>query len=151
MKAQFEIQRATRNNLLKVIEGLTIEQINKIPEGFKNSIAWNFAHILVTQQLLIYGLSGNKMKLDESIIDTYRKGTIVTSPMSQQSLDELKGLALPLISAAEDDYKEELFSCYKEYPTSYNYTLKSAEDAIMFNNIHEALHLGYIMAMKKNL
>jgi hypothetical protein len=149
MKAQFEIQKATRNNLLKTIDGLDIEQINKIPSGFKNTIGWNFAHILVTQQLLVYGLSGNTMLLDQTIIDTYRKGTSADTEMSNETLSTLKIEALVLADKMEEDYNNSVFTEYKEYPTSYNFTLGSIEDAIAFNNLHEGLHFGYIMAMKK--
>ena len=33
--------------------------------------------------------------------------------------------------------------------TSYNVILKTVEDAIVFNNIHEGLHLGYMMALNR--
>ena len=38
MQKQFEILNATRNNVLKAIEGLTLDQLNTIPTGFKNNI-----------------------------------------------------------------------------------------------------------------
>ena len=151
MKNQFEIQQATRNNLLKAIEGLTLEQINHIPTGFKNTIGWNFAHILVTQQLLVYGLSGNEKQLDQSIIDTYKKGSVVTDNMSAELLAALKSQSIELANKMEADYNNGLFTSFSEYPTSYNFTLKNIEDAICFSNIHEALHFGYIMAMKKSI
>ncbi|MFT7612776.1 MAG: hypothetical protein ACI9J3_001742, partial [Parvicellaceae bacterium] len=40
---------------------------------------------------------------------------------------------------------------FTEYTTSYNITLKTVEEAIAFSNMHEALHLGYAMAIKKAL
>ena len=49
--------KATRSNIAKLVEGLSIEQLNHIPEGFNNNLAWNIGHILVTQELLIYRLS----------------------------------------------------------------------------------------------
>ena len=49
----------------------------------------------------------------------------------------------------QQDYDNGLFTEYSEYTTSYNITLSSAEDAIAFNNVHEGLHFGYIMGLKK--
>ena len=51
----------------------------------------------------------------------------------------------------EEDYHKGVFKTYNEYTTSYNVTLNNIEKAIMFNNVHEGLHLGYIMALKKAL
>ncbi|MGY8908452.1 MAG: DinB family protein, partial [Flavobacteriales bacterium] len=58
MENHFEILRKARTLTFKELEGLTLDQIHKIPEGFKNSIAWNVAHLVVTQQVLHYKLSG---------------------------------------------------------------------------------------------
>ena len=58
MKIQFDILTKTRAIVLHYIDGLTLEQLHVIPEGFNNNIAWNIAHLVVTQQLLHYSLSG---------------------------------------------------------------------------------------------
>ena len=41
MKKQFDTLRITRNNILKDIKALTLDQLNEIPKGFNNNIAWN--------------------------------------------------------------------------------------------------------------
>jgi hypothetical protein len=48
-----------KNRLLlsKFLEKFSIDQLNTVPKGYRNSIFWNVAHIVVTQQLLVYGLS----------------------------------------------------------------------------------------------
>ena len=75
MNEQFDILKKSRELVLKELEGLTLEQIHKIPEGFKNNIAWNVAHLVVTQQLLHYKLSGLNPLCPDDLIDGYRKGT----------------------------------------------------------------------------
>ena len=150
MDKQFEILVATRNNILKTIDGLTIEELNKIPTGFKNSIIWNVAHILVTQQLLCYKLSHLEMELDESFIDLFKKGSEAGYEVDQGEIVLIKEQLMVLASKLKDDYQAGIFKNYTTYPTSYNVILNSIDDAIAFNNIHEGLHLGYIMAMKKS-
>jgi hypothetical protein len=49
------------------------------------------------------------------------------------------------------DYQEGIFRHYVPYKTSYGVELNNIDDAIIFNNIHEGLHLGYMMAMVKSL
>jgi len=40
MKNHFDYLRATRNNVLKLIDNLNLAQVNEIPEGFNNNLAW---------------------------------------------------------------------------------------------------------------
>jgi len=139
----------TRKNFLRVIESLTIEQLNHIPEGLNNNIAWNFGHSIVTQQLLCYNLSGNKMYTDKELVHKYKIGTMPEEPVSAEEIEILKKLALELPSKMEADLKADMFKDFKKYTTSYNVTLSNIDDAIKFNNVHEGLHLGYAMALRK--
>lgn len=151
MEIQFKIITTTRANILAYVKGLTIEQINFIPNNFNNSIGWQVAHLVVTQQLLHYKLSGNPMLVNDSMVDNFRKGSsgkyLLTEEQWKEITKLLESLALQLI----EDYKNDLFKEYNTYETSYNATLTSIEDAISFSNIHDALHFGTIMAMKKCL
>ena len=152
MVASFDILEATRNLILKTIDGLSLEQLNKIPSGFNNNIAWNVAHLVVTQQLLTYGLSNTPFLIEQELIDTYRKGTAPQKDITQEEWDKILDLFKNLPDQLDDDYcKDEMFTTFTTYPTSYGYELTNIEEAIEFNNVHEALHLGYIMALKRNL
>ncbi|MCB0653928.1 MAG: DinB family protein [Saprospiraceae bacterium] len=149
MNEQFANLNATRALLKSVTSDLTVEQLNKIPKGFNNNIAWNLGHILVTQQLLVYALTDTKPLISENLIQTFRKGTAPEKRVSKEVLDEImSGLATSGPRMAED-YQNGIFGNFKEYPTSYGIVLHNVEEAIVFNNMHEALHLGYIMAMKR--
>lgn len=149
MKNDINILRITRTNILNLISSLSVEQLNRIPEGFNNNIIWNVAHNVVTQQLLVYRLSGVDIRIDENLIDKYRKGSKPSNEVSTEEIELVKGLLLDTVDWMEEDYENGLFQSYKEYTTSYNITLSSTEDAIRFNNTHEGLHLGYAMALKK--
>ncbi len=149
MKKHFEYLRVTRNNVLKLIENLDLAQLNKIPEGFNNNLAWNLGHIVATQQLLCYGLSSLSMELENDFISSYRKGSKPEGDISQADLDFMKNQMIVLADKVEDDYANGIFKDYKEYATSFNATLSSIEDAILFNNMHETMHLGFMIALKK--
>lgn len=139
----------TRKNFLRIVNSLTNEQLNHIPEGFNNNIIWNFGHTIVTQQLLCYNLSGNRMYTDKELVHKYRIGTKPESLVSADEVELLKSMALDLVNKFKADLKTDKFQEYKEYTTSYNVTLSNIEEAIKFNNIHEGLHLGYAMAIRK--
>ncbi|MDB4088219.1 DinB family protein [Flavobacteriales bacterium] len=145
---EFNHLLATRNNFIRLIDSLTTEQLNIIPARYSNNIIWNFAHNIVTQQLLCYKLASNEMYIDDEIVDNYRKGSKPTGVVTEKEISDLKKLSLELVSKMEIDLKSKDFN-YNSYTTSYNVTLNSIDDAIKFNNVHEGLHLGYAMAMKK--
>ena len=144
-----EVLRATRTNVLATVNKFSYEQLTAIPAGFSNSILWNFTHSIVSQQSLIYGLSGNKMHLNESLISKFRKGTKGTEIVSSSEFEQLKKDYLTTVDQLERDVEILLNSEYNNYKTSYNVELKSVKNAITFSNAHEALHFGVIMAISK--
>ncbi len=149
MKTQFSILRKVRELVLKSIDGLTLEQLHKVPEGFNNSIAWNVAHIVVTQQLLHYRMSGKDCLVSDELIDANKKGTIPTGEFTQEEFDEVLELMNGLPDTLEEDYEAGIFTEYNEYKTSTGFVLDSIDTSIAFNNFHESLHLGVIMSLKK--
>ena len=68
-----------------------------------------------------------------------------------KGFEQIKELALNTIDRLDRDYQEGIFRDYVPYKTSYGVELNNIDDAIIFNNIHEGLHLGYMMAMVKSL
>jgi len=149
MTNQFKILKTSRIITLKAIESLTLEQLHTIPTGFKNNIVWNLAHLVVTQQLLLYKLSGLNCLISDDLIKNYTKGTAPTETMNEAEFEEVKELFLGLPDTLEEDYNAGIFKEYHTYNTSTGYVLDSIETAIPFNNFHEGLHLGVIMALKK--
>ncbi len=149
MKTQISVLKKSREITLKAIQGLTLEQLHKIPSGFKNNIAWNVAHLVVTQQLLHYDLSGLNCLVSDDLIASYRKGTFPKEEFTQEELDEIKELLIGLPDTLEEDYNAGIFTEYKEYQSSTGYVMDSIESAIAFNNFHEGIHLGIIMSLKK--
>ena len=149
MHKHFDTLKKSRKLLLRIIEGLTVDQLNTIPKGFKNNIAWNIAHLVVTQQLLCYRLSGENCLVSDEMIDKYRKGTAPTNPVSAAEFESIKTLLTTLPSRLEEDYNAKIFKSYNEYTTSVNVSLNSIDDAIVFNTFHEGFHLGVVLQLKK--
>jgi hypothetical protein len=149
MKTQIAVLKKSRELTLKAIEGLTLEQIHTIPSGFKNNIAWNVAHLVVTQQLLQYNLSGLNCLVPDELIEAYRKGTSPEKEFTQAEFEEIKELLIGLPEVLEEDYNSGIFVNFKEYQSSTGFVMDSIASAITFNNFHEGLHLGIIMSLKK--
>lgn len=149
MNKNFDTLKKSRILILKIIEGLSIDQLNKIPEGFKNNIAWNIAHLVVTQQLLCYKLAGLKCLISDEMITSFEKGTAPTYTISEAEFKEIKTLFLALPEKLTADYEKGIFTEYNEYTTSVAVTLKNINDALTFNLLHEGIHLGVILQLKK--
>lgn len=143
--------RQTRANFTRLLSGMSLEAVNHIPDGFNNNLIWNFGHIIATQQLLTYSLSGLEPKVDEEVLAAFRKGTKPEKVHTTAELEGLKRLANTTLEQLEADLSEGLFDAFESYPTSYGIELTSIKEAVAFNEVHEALHLGYAMALKRAL
>lgn len=144
----FQAAHFNRTSLHKIIEILTPEQLYNIPKGFKNNIIWNMGHILVTEQLLSYKLSGLELPIHEKYVKLYGKGSLPKKDVSTEDIEEVKTL-LNAIKKTEKDYNNGVFKTYNTYPTSTGIVLKNIEDALQFNTFHEGIHLGIILSIKK--
>lgn len=149
MDKNFEILKKSRSLLLKITEHLTIDQLNKIPVGFNNNIVWNIAHLVVTQQLLCYKLSGLPCLISDEMIQKFQKGSSPISKISADEFQEIKMLLLDLPKTLEEDYCKRVFKNYSEYTTSVGITIKNIDEAIQFNLLHEGIHLGIVLQLKK--
>lgn len=147
---QVDVLTKGRALMIKLVGDYSLDQINKIPEGFSNNISWNVGHLVVTQQLLCYKFSGLKTALSDEMIARYIKGTTPNGHViDQQEWDLIKKLFTELPEKLLEDYNSNIFKMYTEYTTSVNVTLDSVEKAIDFNNFHEGIHLGVILALRK--
>jgi formate dehydrogenase maturation protein FdhE len=149
MNQTFEITRTSRKIVSQFLENYPLEQLNKIPEGFKNNLFWNIAHIIVTQQLLVYKLSGLQMMVSDEMIEKYKKGTKPELDATQAEVDEIKSLLFSTIEKTKKDYENGVFKNFQEYPTSTGFVLANLEGAMNFNNFHEGLHIGVLMSIRK--
>lgn len=146
----FEVLPNTRAALKKIIENYSLEDLNKIPEGFNNNIIWNIGHVLVTEQLLIYKLSGLEPMVSDDIINKYKKDSKPNGDASLEEVNEIKGLLFSTIERTKKDYANNAFNGYKEYTVSTTgNTLKNVDDALKFVLFHEGMHIGYILALKR--
>ena len=138
----------TRKTFNRIIENASLEDLNRIPEGFNNNVIWNIGHIVVTQQLLAYKLSGLPIMVSDELVGKYRKDTKPEGAVTQEELDEIKALLFSTIEKTKADYSNGLFKNYQEYTVSTTgNTLTNIDEAFQFIMLHEGMHLGYVMAL----
>lgn len=149
MTRTFEITTTSRKILLAYLNDYSLEQLNKIPPGFSNNLIWNIAHIVVVQQMLVYGLSGLPMMVSDEMISKYKRGTRPDEDVSQREVDEIKALLFTTIQQTAADFENDIFKEYREFTTTTGFYLYSAKNAMEFNNYHEAVHTGVMMSIRK--
>ncbi len=145
----FQVTSFNRTTLSYFLENLSAEQLFAIPKGFKNNIIWNLGHILITEQMLTYGLSGLELPVDNKFVKLYGKDSFPSTEVSKEAIEEIKAQLIPAIKQTKIDYEKGMFKNFNEYPTSTGITLKSVDDAMQFNMFHEGIHLGIILSIKK--
>ena len=140
-----------RKAFIRLIDELTLDQLNEIPEGFNNNIIWNFGHIVVSTQTLSYTRTGIREGVNwVKYVDAYAKGTKPTYYVSQEEVDDLKEIALRSIAAIEADYNAGVFRHVTAYETAtYGASLNSIEDVLITSVGHDNLHYGYATAQKR--
>lgn len=149
MNYTFEITKTSRNVFLSFLNDYSVEQLNKIPPGFNNNLIWNIGHIVVIQQMIVYGLSGLPMLVSDEMVRKYKKGTRPETDISAEEIEEIKSLLFSTIKQTMIDFENGVFQNYSEYTTGSGFHLSSAKDAMEFNNCHEGMHLGMMLSLRK--
>jgi len=149
MNTSLDVTRTSRKMLSQFLKSYNLGQLNTIPEGHNNNLIWNIAHIIVVQQMLVYKLSGLPMKISDTLVEKYKKGTKPEQDATQAEVDEIHNLLMETIDQTEIDLNNNIFVDFQEYPTSTGFVLKSVKDAMVFNSFHEGIHIGAILSLRK--
>ena len=151
MKETFKFIVDARKAFIQLLDELSLEEINQIPDGFNNNIIWNFGHIVVSTQTLCYvrtGISPDTSSI--KYLDAYKKGSKPTYFVTADEVVELKALAITTIEKIEEDLKKGLFKNIQPYDTAtYGATLHSFADVLITTAGHDNLHLGYAIAQRR--
>ncbi|WP_281501026.1 DinB family protein [Cellulophaga sp. F20128] len=151
MEYTAHITLQNRKILYKFLTETPRELLLEIPKNFNNNIWWNIAHVVVTQQLLVYKFSGLPMLVNDTMVEKFMKGSTPDGTATDEEIQLIKTLLFATLEQTEADYKAGKFTTYNTYTTSVNITLSTVEEAMEFNGFHEGIHLGAILALKRNI
>ena len=149
MQPDFQLLSVTRQNIAKLCSAFSLDQLNKIPEGFNNNLAWNAGHVVATQHLLTYGLSGMPLPLASDFVEAYRKGSRPQGAISPAEWAFIHDQLSASVEQLKTDWGQLSGATFKAYPTSYGISLNSLNEAFIFNQTHEAMHFGTMLAIRK--
>ena len=151
MEATFRIWQTSRGIYLKFLENYSLEQLNTIPQGMSNNLIWNIGHVIVSQQKLVYALSGLPMHISDSLFEKYQNGSRPDGKTSQAEVEEIKQLLSEMVEKTKADFEAGIFKEFHPYQTKTGFHLGTWKEAMEFNNYHEGIHLGIMLQIKKFL
>ncbi|SDM92441.1 DinB superfamily protein [Daejeonella rubra] len=149
MNKQIDNIRKTRLIILELINDLSPEQLNQIPEGFNNNIIWNLGHLIAAQEGVFYLRGGLPLNLDQKFFDSFKNGSRPDHEFSTEEIESIKTLLITSLERVDADLKIDAFNNYQSWKTRFNVEISSIEDALNFIPFHEGLHIGCMMAYKK--
>ena len=153
MEESLNIIKGARSFITNLIEEFSIEQLNKIPDGFNNNLLWNFGHIISVQQGLCYLSSNEPPVVELDLLTKYKSGSKPGGVVDVEEYNKLKGYFFTTIDRLAEDKKKGLFKNYNGFGLkSYaDVRIENIDDAIKFVAFHDGLHVGYMMALKRVL
>lgn len=149
MNLTIDTIRKERRFLLQLLEELTTEQLNQVPQGFNNNIIWNLAHMVASQQGVCYLRAGVSTRIENAFYGRFKPGTRPDGFIDVSEVTEIKALLLSTLDQFETDYAANHFANYAPWTTRYGVELTNIDEAVQFLLYHEGLHTGSIMALKR--
>ncbi|MBG9794371.1 hypothetical protein ABD76_18400 [Paenibacillus dendritiformis] len=144
----FEQLNTYRNELLELVEDISGEEAEIVPNGFNNNIRWNLGHIILDQYLWIRALT----KEDPPVSMTYNQwfgyGTNPTHFTDDTpSFSELVSMLREQPRMIEEKYRDQMEEEFA--PTDMG--MHTIEQVLVRTIFHEGLHMGAIIAIKRQI
>lgn len=135
-----------RSRTLALIAELSENQADAVPQGFNNNIRWHLGHILTTQERFAFLFIEEPLSLPQELMNLFLNGTKPedwqTAPLDLPSLVKLlKEQPSQIQQRLQGRLEEQITVPFKEF--------KRLDEVLLFGTCHEAMHAGYIMALKK--
>lgn len=148
-KALLHQTKEIRGYLLQSADGLNEEQLLKIPEGFNNNILWNIGHSITDNCSMLYPPTGQEMPVPPGYLEWFQPGTNPHDWAETPDASDVLRLGRELLNKLVDDCTADRMEVYEPMPLDDGVVLTDIAQAIAHCNIHEAMHLGVIMSIRK--
>jgi hypothetical protein len=131
--------------------GLTDEQLTTVPEGLDNNILWHLGHLFHSHCGMTYSNCGLDSPAPESYGPMFKGGSKPADWTEAPSIEEVKTNFSDIMEKIVGDYMAGKFDNFTPKELAPGMTLESIEDALGFVLIHESIHHGNIITMRKLL
>ncbi len=140
-----------RLNTVKLLGGVSEEAAVITPEGFANNILWNAGHLLVTNELMMYGREAEFTHFPQQYKSLFAGGTKpVNWPAEVPTLAEVIRLLNEqqkwIVAEFADRLEEKM---PKPFITGSGMHNEFYGEMLAFSLYHEGMHNGMINSLKK--
>ncbi|MBB6674706.1 DinB family protein [Cohnella nanjingensis] len=151
----FDQLHFVRGQTLKFMEGISEDEADRIPEGFRNSLRWQFGHIYVVLERFAFQSLGLPLHRPNGFKELFEYGTSpLDAPSSARvpTLPELETLLRGQIERIRETLGHRLEETIDPpYRTSAGMRLASPEQFLSFNLYHEGMHISMIKVYRRLL
>jgi hypothetical protein len=148
----FAFSTILRKQLIHIMDTLTIDELNRIPEGFSNNIAWHAGHLWVSTPILCYHKTLVDPAYDIPQIEAFKNGTVPLKKYVSEDILEIKHGLIDSLNPIKDDYKKGRFNQIKPYSThTFGKQLNAITDVFTCCELHDAIHIGNVKSMLKTI
>lgn len=135
-----------RGRTMEIVADLSESFLDIIPNGFNNNIRWHLGHIVTTQERLAFRLIDEPLELPGPFMSMFVNGT---KPADWQTAPPSLEKLLELLEKQPERIQERLQGRLEEKLTIPFKQMTSLDEALVYSIGYEAMHAGYMMALKK--
>lgn len=145
----FDYILQTRENFIRLVDSLPITQLNQIPPGFNNNIAWNLGHIAVAFPSLMYLKSGVDPAYDTTYLRQYGPGSKPESFINEAEVSRIRAYLTESVQLIRSDYESGKFAAITPFSTlTFKLHMHTAEEILQCSFAHDNYHLAYARAIR---
>lgn len=138
--------QVARDRTLSLMEHISEQQADIVPAGFNNNLRWHIGHILTTHERLSFRLIEEQLELPEELMALFVNGT---KPADWQTTPPDLSVLRKLLMEQPSRIQKRLEGRTEESLKVPFKDLNQLGEVLLFMASHEALHAGYMMALKR--
>lgn len=135
-----------RIGLLSLLEDLTEEKADVVPERFNNNIRWNLGHVFLDQYLWIQHLTKETQPIPEGFQEWFGFGT---SPKSWSTTPPSLKELTQLLKEQPNDIKERFSGRLEEEFPSTESGMHTIAQVLVRTIYHEGMHMETIKLLRR--
>jgi hypothetical protein len=139
---------------LKTIFSQEKERAQVMPPGWKNNMYWHLGHLVAVPELITHGMLGEEMRVPAEYRELFGARTM-PADWGERDLPDYDELLEDLSGHVEGFFDEFTGRLDDKFPESRTIGIgvefRNIADTVTFSSVHDGIHLGMVMALKRDL